>query len=542
MKNKINILIFSLLAVLTLAGTIIWNLLGVDTIDDFYYHTIVRNNSEFWDAQSDLITNFVQAWQSVIGHVSCINGRLANLIHILFQPLPREVEAIFLSVFLFLMWLCLQYCAKTFSSKSILWGAIVTTLLIWIGLPWHDRFQSLNFQINYILPSAFCLFVAGSLNNIDQIHKNSYILFLVLSYFTGWLHEGYTVLLMIFILSHLMFCIKNRRVWCIFIAVVLGLATDFYLGTYTRTQSHLGRTDYNIYSQFLIQLCIQEWPLFVCVALFILKYSLSKKDGQYTLCKHLLPYVLTGLAGFAMCMISRMCDRVIWPGLIFAFVPIIQISTNYLQNINTRLSKAFGIIFIILYGLWFKSVIDWQYKTADETHEVMTKLSPRDTKSSNVEFNKITDPDKIPWYLFGVSNQRLYDSTDLASLFGYYNRRRTGFIIAPPEFKGLKAHEWDAIPGNAGLYGRWPLVVRTDSVIATLDFVFGKPENMSPADLLLSALKYENADTIHARIPYWLIPLHTSENEIIWRVNLCEYSRTAHHRPLLRIDTIKPGA
>lgn len=537
MKINKNILIFSLLAAFTFAGVIIWNLLGVDTCDDFFYRTVASSYDDFWGARGEIITTYTQAWESVQGHVAFVNGRLANLLHIFFQPLPRSVEAIFLAVVFLCMWFAIQFCAGV-TRKNLGWGAMTATVLIWTALPWYDHFQSLDFQINYFLPSALCLFIAGIWPRIEEMKRGMYFGLVSVAFFTAWLHEGFSVVLLCFCGAKLLFNLKNRRGSFIAVALAGGLLVDLLLGTLNRAGMQISGTDYSIFGQFIVQTSLQAWPIWLATLIIAVKLWRSHEKNRKSLIQKYLPWLFAAYVGLAMALAVRVAGRALWPALIFAFVPIVEITTSWMTKYQ-KVLLPIGICFTALYAWWLAQMLEWQYRLSRESEEVMSFLSPRGSRTTSVVYADLTAPDAVPWYLFETSSQRLYSYYDLLPLYSFYNRRRTDFVVAPKDFEGLPIAQWPRIAGNAGAIGRWPLVVSADSVMQTLDFVFGPAENMPPSDRLLSRLKYPHTDTVHVAIPYWFLPQRTPDGETLYKINLCDYSRTAHHRPLLRIDTLK---
>ncbi len=95
------------------------------------------------------------------------NGRLANFLHILMQPAGRTAESVLLGLCIGALFLLLCKCIRSFSGPLTVPGIIAATLSFWIILPWHDTFQSLDFQCNYVLPSLVVVLL------ILLFHKSS---------------------------------------------------------------------------------------------------------------------------------------------------------------------------------------------------------------------------------------------------------------------------------------------------------------------------------------------------------------------------------
>ena len=104
-RSRSALYAFALVAVV-LVGTMAWTLSTTYFTDDITYSfTVPESENAFWRCRGEALISFGQVPESIWNHYRYVNGRLANIIHISFQPLPREVECVVNSLMIVLMFI-----------------------------------------------------------------------------------------------------------------------------------------------------------------------------------------------------------------------------------------------------------------------------------------------------------------------------------------------------------------------------------------------------------------------------------------------------
>lgn len=502
--------------------------------DDLFYGIECDSYDDMWSANGPDITNYAQALHSISVHFSEINGRLANGMHYLFQPLPRTVEIVFASLAMTLMLILLARMCR--SGKAWLPAICWSLILMWTALPWWDHLQSLDFQMNYTVSSAICLTTILLYGSISRYGIWSFIAFLILCFIAGWWHEGFAVALAAYFGLRALTDRKNKRRWAVVCAVAAGTALNMCLGTFLRIMAQMGSAVNIGLSSVLSQLVLHMWPLWL--ATVPIAISLLRRRQPRELMTDVITLYAAALCSALVALAVRVPGRGVWAADLFAVMAIVRLSGTWLTRIPKGVWPACGILTAVLYGAWLWRLTEQQKLVSADLHAVARQFEPRGPRLQNIAYRNFTTSDEAPWWLLDVANQPLEEFRNRTAAYSYYCMRRRDMSVAPEDVKGKKLSEWPLIAGNARLRGRWPMVYTDDTTFRHLNITFGSPHNMPPVDRLLSAFRPAKSHIM----PWWPIETYTETGDTIYLVNFAELPRTLRHRPVLRIDVVSPCA
>lgn len=538
MTKRRSLIIFILFAVLTAIGATAWTLLCEKESDDMYYLCLGSTGDSFWGAQEDDIVDYGDAFHAATAHYTHSNGRLANTLHILFQPLPKAIEDVFLGAMIALMFVLTILCSERDNRRRGV-AAMLAAVLIWIALPWNDNFQSQDFKINYVLPSIAIMALLWLWPRVSTMSRRAYAGVVVLALSAGWFHEAFGIVAGAYALTMTLWQNRSRRYIIIVAAIGVGTLINMLLGTLLRMSNHVTNFGTALLRSLAMSYLTDLWPLWLAIALLI-GACLMRPANRKQLLRLYLPMLIAACAGLPAALLSCIPHRSLWPALIFTFPILIAAGSAVLSRLPSRVLTVVCSVALIAYGWWLTELCRWESRIASEMQGIERLLAPREHKSISLYHFNFTPDDEIPSYLFGVAYQPLQKVYSKRSLFSYYNRGLRMFALADESTRGLAPSQWPAIPGNSNLRGVWPSIFAEDSVLRHYRFYFGPPtSNMPPVDRLLSLIKYGSADTVSHIPVYWLAGVTTHEGDTIYSLSNIVMPRTLRHRPLLRIDTVE---
>ncbi|MDE6207552.1 MAG: hypothetical protein K2M55_07065 [Muribaculaceae bacterium] len=532
--DKFSVVIAGLLAVATLIGMCAWMLCCEPMSDDWFYAVCGHDYDSFWSAHGEVIHSFPVAVRSMMSHFVNVNGRLANAAHILFQPVPRPVEACLIACATAATLLMLVRLSRP-TRRGLLPCSILAVVLLWTALPWWDTMQAYVYNMNYIVSSALSLAVVLAYARAESRGGALLIAYCFFCVLVGWWHEGFAVPLIAFAGLQSLADFRNRRKWYITASLCAGMFCNLALGTLGRFISQTAESEGTTFSSVATLLAIDLWPLWVAIGLLAIIAIIPGLRPTRSEGITLLILLAAALAGAAAGVMMRVPGRGVWSGNLFAILLILRVSAPWLARIRERLAAIAGAVFLIAYCAWLTSLVQWQRRESADIRAIDAMLQPRGPRTCSLLCYDLLPTDSVPWWLGEKVNAVYENFNHRKAHFSHYQRRREDMGIAPAACNGLAYQEWPAVPGNAELRGSGWQLFTDDPTMRHLRIVVGEPDdNMPPFDRLL--LKLRPRDTYY--LPWWPIPAITADGDTIYNVNFSHIPRTMRHRPILYIDAL----
>lgn len=534
-----------LVAAITVVGAILWDIYTPYSADDNYYRLVIRPDVT---ADSDIlttteeITDYSQAWRSIDNHRG-YNGRLANFIHILFQPLPRTLETVILGLCIGLMYfLLILSAARRGRAPANVAGVCLVAMAMWLVLPWYDQFQSADFQINYIPASVLTLLLVCNLPG-RPLSPTARAAFCLVGVLCSWLHEGFGAVLIIYFTAVAVLGAPSRRTSLLMIAALLaGIILNILLGTGIRIGVHVDEATGAPTMQFLTRAIPAMWPEFLATAAVILIiYRKRRAVPLRALALQWLPLLLAAWAGVCMALIVSLIDHVMWPAHLFAATTICAAAFVWLRNMGRHAQIAVGGFFAAIYLCWMSALCIWSKRTGDDVRHVFEIHGHPSPTAPTVFFHDYHHDADIPFWLMGIVRQPL-DHNGCAFIMGLYMQQRSGtLLMLPSRLEGRPFEEWPGIPGHNGLRGIYPMLAARDSLSFSLLLKYGPAgPNTAPADRLFMALRNGVRSPASIRVKTKPVPVIMPDGTTIYRYEYEPLPRTITGRPFLSADTLPP--
>lgn len=168
------------------AWWIIYQYVPLPGLDDIFFGLA---NADWMKGESDHIN-----WQGVFDTINITyntdNARLANTTMIFLILLPRWLRALIATGFMFLfVWQAIRLTGSSTGHSAL--PAVFIVLLLRMFMPWREQFESIDFAMNYVVPSVFVMGVYLSLlRHTDRRHLWGEAILAIL---IGFWHEGIAV-------------------------------------------------------------------------------------------------------------------------------------------------------------------------------------------------------------------------------------------------------------------------------------------------------------------------------------------------------------
>lgn len=492
--NRINRILIALIAAITVIGAVVWDYYTPYTADDYFYREIIRDDfaptTETWPGANEDITTLPQAWESIKNH-TVYNGRLANFTHILMQPAGRTAESIFLGLCIGALFLLLCRCIRSFSGTLTVPGIIAATLSFWIILPWHDTFQSLDFQCNYVLPSLVVVILILLFKKSNGTGTRQKILIFLLAVSCSWLHEGFGCAAFAYFLTTALYPTENHsRKYSLFIAtaIAVGIMVNLACGTANRISNSEGSGSFTV--QILVQVGLDLWPFALSATTVGLALLCKKSRFRKKYAYIYVPLFAGTVGGLLLSIVFKSGARMLWPCNLFCLLVICSLFNDISHNANKKWQSVIGLIFVPLYAWWMTQQCIWNKNIGDESRIIEQQHGANRDLAPTVFYLNHIPGNKIPYWLAKLTQQPL-DGGWNSECFGTYLSGRCGSVLVlPPTLENLPFESWPRIPGNSHLRGAYPMMAARDSADLRLTIKYGEySNNISPATRLLMLIK-----------------------------------------------------
>lgn len=546
--------IISSILILTLAGAgfISWRLQCFPFGDDMPYSLCFPSfltQDEFWECVSQTpIGTYSEAFQAATNHYLIINGRLSNIVHILFQPLPDWVEQIanglMCTALLYIITLAAYERRGLHSPFAVAVSVIVTIIF----LPWRDTMVSDDFAVNYVWPSVFViLFLLTFYKIVSGCNMTPVAITAtgILAFITGWWHEGFAIpagaAAVTILLEKRQLLRHNRLTWIIFLALLAGFIASFSPGQLSRIayESNVG----GIQSFWTgIYNALRDNKLLYLYIIIFLIYALRKGRGH---ARAALLDQSPWLAGFAAALFISMMfggyGRINWAPTLFLIVANLRL----LYHGSRWFRKPHYIPAYLLTAItvaFFSCVTYWQYKVKANATQIHAFTGQRANMQGSIAYVDAITSRQIPWHTLGFVSDMSYGH-NMRSLSYYSGYRNHMIILLPSKYRGNPFHERLKIPGNNSFYGIYPIYFSKDSLgLQSYRATVGNPVStgsMNPVSRAYLTCKHHHSKEWRDTLTFNMETRYTAltpEGETIYYYIAPYLGRMARGREIIAID------
>ncbi len=511
-RSRSALYAFALVAVV-LVGTMAWTLSTTYFTDDITYSfTVPESENAFWRCRGEALISFGQVPESIWNHYRYVNGRLANIIHISFQPLPREVECVVNSLMIVLMFIGLLVFAVPEGKRvPTVYGSTAALVFLGMAFPWFDSMQSADYLVNYVWTSVGALLFLFLWLRIKNLSRGGFVAYVVFTVFFAWMHEGFTCPMIAFAFFDILSGgnIRSRRHWLVFGALCTGLIACVSVATINRAVSYLSYTTPGLMLAQATHIISTAWPLYVALVLMLFCH-LRLRESMKGKWHFILSLFVAALIGIIMASLLHVINRGVWASDLFSVVICLRAiallrwgagapSQKFLRNAEARSAGTalFCAAVVLLTSLWFMELVRWQRRiTAEEktfVREFRSLAAP-----TSVIYSDYTTREEVPFYLMGIP-YHAFDDWANNTLYTYHLAPNDSTFVAvlPPEMSPEAGDSIDAFsrlaPLNAdgSCRGKWPFIFskHPDGSLLRVE-VAEINGSVNPLDRLIIALRH----------------------------------------------------
>ncbi len=474
------------LLVVTLAGAVQWCLECPYAYDDWIYSHVLCPRECEWQAGAfePAISNWAQAWESITGRYGFVGGdaRLSNAAHILWVPVGHGPEAVFCG-FMMAVMLYLMAAVAGSSAKPRFLTVLAACALFWTAFPWSNRMMAMVYQANYVWPSVLVLCLMVLVRRLPGAGRKEAVLTVLFAFVAGMFHEGFTAVMLAYVLVRWVQSGYDRRIMCVELALFVGFVVLAVFGALGRASGDEALSSGSTRLRELPRIVLQYWPYWLACLLGLSAYL--RKD-KHSLDRWAAP-MLAGFVCLCMAVVLGRSDRTLWPGLLMAAIVLTDAAGRYSSK---RLRPAVAVASaasVALYCFWLFGLVRWQRVLGREENAAFSVVGKSD---SGLVFGDYTPDKDVPWWYMGIVRHPLESDFGVRAAIMNLLKNREHILVLPRVLEGKRFSEWPLIPGTAGARGIWPMIAMNDSCWTQLSVAFSSPVNDAPVDLLLVRAKY----------------------------------------------------
>lgn len=529
--------------IITIVGAGAWLCSTNRYLDDYNYeHQLAGPDPEdYWESRGEPIVTWSDAIATAADHYRYINGRLANIAVILLQPLPRTVAAIIAALGLG-WWLALMIGLAGRRHRQSVWLIAAAVLLMWTAFPWYDSFQSIAYQFNYTLASAWLLTVIWLVRpGSAPAHGARAIGEIAVAVVAGWWHEAFGLTLLGILATQWYLGAEKphlrRHIIKIGTGVAVGVCLCVFSGTLARTKASAGLIDYTMLPFMATRLLSQIWVLVVAIIAVIVycaarRHKRCENAGAHPLLTTVAPYIVGGVLNLAMMLMIMSSGRALWPAMLCGVMTLLCVVSAYCGNQSlTRTVSATAVVLAVVYSLWWAGIVTWQRKVSDSLVRLEQSLAAASREGASLAWADL--PYDQPWWTAGLTSlTTMRDNLATKCLSSYYKLPGLYHAALPADYADKPVAEWDTIAGNNDLRGRWPQVVGlaphgqpayfvdTWSRTSYWRVTVGEPlRSATPLNRLLHGIKHllgRNDDTVRLQVRSIALPMPDGDSCYIY--------------------------
>lgn len=541
-----------LILALSGAGFMSWRLQCFPFGDDMPYSLCFPSDltqDEFWECVSQTpIVTYSEAFQAATNHYLVINGRLSNIVHILFQPLPDQVEQIangLMCTALLCLIVLASYGRKGLRSPFAVAVSIICTIIF---LPWWDTMVSDDFTVNYVWPSVLVILFLLTFNKVASgchMAPVAVIATGILAFITGWWHEGFAIpagAAAVTILWEKRQLVRhNRLTWIIFLALLAGFMTSFSPGQLSRITSESNAGGVQFSTTGIYNALRDNKLLYLYIIIFLI-YALRKGRGQ---ARAALLDQSPWLAGFAaalsISMILKGYGRINWAPTLFLIIANMRLLYHGYRWFDKPLYIPAYLLTAIIVA-FFSCVTYWQYKVKVNATQIHAFIGQRANMQGSIAYVDAITFRQIPWHTLGFVSNMSYGH-NMRSLSYYSGYRNHMIILLPAKYRGNPFHERLKIPGNNSFYGIYPIYFSKDSLgLQSYRATVGNPVStgsMNPVSRTYLTWKHRHSKEWRDTLIFNMETRYTAvtpEGETLYYYIAPHLGRMARGRAIIAID------
>lgn len=379
-------------------------------------------------------------------HYMIDNIRLGNVLSVFLLMFPKWVGS-------GLMVMCWIYCMfGTFSLAGLNWRKsryIWLALVMWgFLMPWSDHMSSLVYQMNYIAPTALCVFFLKMLLS----RTNNTVVMFFLGLIIGLWHEGFAVPLVVGV-TGLMFLDSNRRnreYYAGISGICIGLACILTSPGVLKNINAISDKNEGIGIIIILKTLLSTLPYWVMVA--ILSWSILVKRKKYLIKdRFLIVALVSGFVPVLFMIILRTEPRVVWWTQFVSIAGLLKL-VNVLDKWQFITSGFVDIIAFVLVILLFIRLIVADYSVVKLKLNMGYAISEYHDKPRNSIFVNVDDVRTVPLINIGMINPGMYtyDMEAVRSYYLYGNKPARSFMMIPERLRSVDENSGHEVPGEPG--------------------------------------------------------------------------------------------
>lgn len=423
----------TMLVLITFAVSLGWLLpLSWFTDDYNFLQAIMGGGSVYEDfhrlafEKAGAVPHLGEIATSCANHWLYVSSRLSNVFVIIFtHSLSHSTIEVIVSA-------CIALTVTLLSPRRSPLAYSATIALMWCLLPWHDLMQSVAFQFNYPIAGFLWLIALRYYaNRTESISLTALLLFFLL----GMWHEGFTIVLLTFMV--LRWPIRHDRPRLLFtLSAALGLLVCVVGGTLGRV-SHVGISGMSLRETVHALLPFAIW---LAIAGLIIATSHHKPS------RRLVTALLVAVAvDLILTVATSAFGRMLWPAYLLTIATVLR-SCEGIHVPRRRLAVG---TFTALYIFWGLNL-----------HATASAVGANEHAVARLMHAEVADERMQPWWLKGMVKSE-FNSLRLYNVHQDMVVSATGgtdsaVLVLPPgvnELKGLKL-----MPGTANLHANGPLL------------------------------------------------------------------------------------
>lgn len=261
------------------------------------------------------------------------------------------------------------------------WVAYVIPLFFFTLLPWYDYLLATSYMLNYVLSTVLTVWVIYGFERAGGRMSNTACAgWCVLSFFTGWNHEGFGVPLMcgmgVWIAAELLTEGRlNLRKIFMALFICIGVMLIFCGPTFGRRSS--GWFD-AVTAMPLWEFVIQLLPSLAVLTVTLLLSIPALVRRWYR--PRLLMLLTAAMASECIALAFYSGPRTTWPAMLFSLMGLLSLPEEYdLPRISPRGVAATSFVVLMIVSCHLLYAIRSQVKLTGEYHDIMRKYSESPT-------------------------------------------------------------------------------------------------------------------------------------------------------------------
>ena len=311
------------------------------------------------------------------------DGRLSNIVVILFEFLPRHVYDVFFALST-VAWLAYSSILTRSDRKCYAPTVILIWLIYIIFLPWRDLIMScVDFSLNYVVASAVTITFLG----LYFLCKKSRQLWLLLplAFITGCWHEGFSVPLAAGIFGYSIYKRKLDNPWRF--AVFLTLVAGIILAMSSSGLRNRINENHFVSNNFTISYVMRDMLPVLCVTIWLLIMSLrpNRRKRLKEIADTSLLVLWLGAMATAVVIVVHAGEssRVSWSANMFAILAIVTLINSY-RRLDTLIKHTSLIGYMVIIA-FYCGVIHWQIKTEKDHYIILNQF--KNSPDGNIDYD-----------------------------------------------------------------------------------------------------------------------------------------------------------